>query len=171
MDNVSGLADESKKVASFLTVARKFNYLCVYIFHFIFSEISIWRTILSQTNISNIFLVSVSLAHVRRILENVCIRKTRKYIRQSALWITRLFIELANRNGRVCLILDCSGINKDEPGRFRTKADKPDFQTCYLNVANDKQSHDEFVSQRINKNESNNRIQFNIIHLKSKMNN
>ena len=108
---------------------------------------------------------------MRRILESVCIRKTRKYIRQSALWITRLFIELANRNGRVCLILDCSSINKDEPGRFRTKADKPDFQTCYLNVANDKQSHDEFVSRRINKNESNNRIQFNIIHLKSKMNN
>ena len=41
MVNVSGLADASKKVASFLTVARKFNYICVYIFHFIFSEKSI----------------------------------------------------------------------------------------------------------------------------------
>ena len=33
MDDVSGSADESKKFASFLTVPRKFNYSCVYIFH------------------------------------------------------------------------------------------------------------------------------------------
>ena len=101
MDNVSGLADESKKFASFLTIARKFNYTCVYIFHIIYSEKWIWRTILSQTNIFNIFPASVSLAQVRRILESVCIRKTRNYIRQSALWISRLFIEWANRNERV----------------------------------------------------------------------
>ena len=31
-DDVSGLNDESKKIASFLIVARKFNYTCVYIF-------------------------------------------------------------------------------------------------------------------------------------------
>ena len=33
MDVVSGLADKSKKFASFLTVTRKFSYTCVYIFH------------------------------------------------------------------------------------------------------------------------------------------
>ena len=38
MDNVSGLVDESKKIAIFLTVARKFNYTCVYIFHTIYPE-------------------------------------------------------------------------------------------------------------------------------------
>ena len=64
MDDVSGLADESKKFASFLTVACKFNYTCVYIFHTIYPEKSIWRTILSQTNIFNIFLANVSLASV-----------------------------------------------------------------------------------------------------------
>ena len=31
-DDVSSLADESKKFASFLTIACKFNYTCVYIF-------------------------------------------------------------------------------------------------------------------------------------------
>ena len=103
-------------------------------------------------------------------MESVCIRKTKKYIPQSALWISKLFIELANRNGRVCLTLNCSGINKDEPGRFRTEADKPNFQTCYFDVVNDKQSYDEFVSQHIYKSEKNERIQFRIIHLKSKTN-
>ena len=47
MDNVSGLADESKKFASFLIVTCKFNYTYVYIFHIIYPEKSIWRTILS----------------------------------------------------------------------------------------------------------------------------
>ena len=137
MDDVSGLADKLKKFVSFLTVARKFDYTCAYIFHVIYPEKSIWRTILSQTNIFNIFPASVSLAQGRRILESVCIRKTRKYIPQSALWISRLFTELANRNDRVCLTLNCSGINKNRIERFRTEAEKPDFQTCYFNVAND----------------------------------
>ena len=127
MDNFSCLADQSKKFASSLTVARKLNYTFVYIFLSIYPEKSIWRTILLQTNIFNIFPASVSLASVQKILEGVSIRKTRKYIPQSALWISRLFIELANRDDRVCLTLDCSGINKDGPGRFRTEADKPNF--------------------------------------------
>ena len=123
MDDVSGLTDQSKTFAISLTVARKFNYTFVYIC----PEKSIWRTILSQTNIFNIFPASVSLGSVRKILEGVSIRKTRKYIPQPALWISRLFIELANRDDRVCLTLDCSVINKDSPGRFRTETDKPNF--------------------------------------------
>ena len=75
MDDISCLADESKKSASFLTVACKFNYTCVYIFHTIYLEKSIWRTILSQTNILNIFPVSVPLGNVRTILEDVPLEK------------------------------------------------------------------------------------------------
>ena len=107
---------------------------------------------------------------MKRILESVCIRKTRKYIPQSGLWIGRLFVELANRNNRFCLTLDCSGINKDGPGRFRTKADKPNFQTCYFNVANDEQSYKKFVSQRIYSCETDDKSQSKIIYLKSKTN-
>ena len=84
MDDVSGLADKSKKIASFLIVARKFNYTCVYIFPTIYPEKTIWTTILLQTNIVNIFPASIPLTSVHKILEGVCIRKTRKYIPQSA---------------------------------------------------------------------------------------
>ena len=107
---------------------------------------------------------------MKRILESVCIRKTRKYIPQSGLWIGRLFVELANRNNRFCLTLDCSGINKDGPERFRTKADKSNFQTCYFNVANDEQSYKKFVSQRIYSCETDDKSQSKIIYLKSKTN-
>ena len=95
-----------------MTVACKFNYTCFYIFHTIYPEKSIWRTILLQINTFNIFPASVSLASAQKILEGVRIRKT-KYIPQSTIWISKLFIELANRDDRVCLTLDCSGINKD----------------------------------------------------------
>ena len=96
--DVSGLADDSKKFVSLLTVAWKYNCNCVYIFHTIYPEKANWQTILSQTNIYNIFLATVSLNSVRKILEGACIRKTSKYIPKASLWISRLFIELANRN-------------------------------------------------------------------------
>ena len=37
-------------------------------------------------------------------------------------------------------MLDCPGIKKDSPGRFRTEADNPDFQICYFTLANDEQA-------------------------------
>ena len=131
MDDVSGLADKSKKIASFLTVARKSNYTCVYIFHTVYPEKSIRRKIFAQTNILNSFPPSVPLASVRKIL-GVCNRKTRKYIPQSALWISRMFIELANRNDRVCLTLYCSGVNIDGPGKFRTELENLIFKLVIL---------------------------------------
>ena len=33
MDDVAGLADKSDNFANFLTVSRKFNFTCVYVFH------------------------------------------------------------------------------------------------------------------------------------------
>ena len=79
MDDASGLADESKNFASFLTVARKYRYSCVYIFHTIFPEKAIWRSILSQTNIY-ISSATVPLPNIPKILETACSRKTIKYI-------------------------------------------------------------------------------------------
>ena len=169
-DDVSGLADYSKKFFSFLTVARKYSYNCVYIFHTIYHEKAHWRTILSQTNIYNIFPATVSLNDVRKILEGACIRKTSKYIPRASLWISRLFIELVNRNDKVCLTLDCSNTNKDGPGRFRTDADNPDNQVCYFNSANDEQVYNEFVSERIKTSNSENDFHFQIIEVKSKTN-
>ena len=67
MDDVSGLADTSSKFAGFLTVARKFKYHCLYIFHTIHPEKSIWKTILPQTNILNIFPASVPITTVKNL--------------------------------------------------------------------------------------------------------
>ena len=169
-DDVSGLADNSNKFASFLTVARKYKYNCVYIFHTIYPEKAVWRTILSQTNIFNIFPATVSLNSVRRILDGVCVRKTTKYIPRTSLWINRLFIELANKNEKVCLTLDCSNTNRDGPSRFRSEADNPDKQVCYFNTVADEQVYNEFIAKRIKSTELKNEIHFEITDVKSKTN-
>ena len=169
-DDVSGLADDSKKFVSFLTVARKYSYNCVYIFHTIYPEKANWLTILSQRNIYNIFPATVSLKDVRKILEGTCIRKTSKCIPRASLRVSRLFIELANRNDKVCLTLDCSNTNKDGPGRFRTDADNPDNQVCCFNSANDEQVYNDFVSERIKTPNSENDFHFKILEVKSKTN-
>ena len=169
-DDVSGLADNSNKFANFLTVARKYKYNCIYIFHTIFPEKATWKTILSQTNIFNIFPASVSLSSVRRILDGSCVRKSSKYIPRSQLWINRLFIELANKSQKVCLTLDCSNTNRDGPGRFRSNADNPDKQVCYFNSPTDEQVYNEFIARRIKSKELQNEIQFEITDVKSKTN-
>ena len=169
-DDVSGLADNSNKFASFLTVARKYKYNCVYIFHTIYPEKTTWKTILSQTNIFNIFPASVSLNAIRRILDGACVRKTTKYIPRTSLWINRLFIELANKSQKICFTLDCSNTNKDGPSRFRTEADNPDKQVCYFNTPTDEQVYNEFIAKRIKSQKLNDEIQFEITDVKSKSN-
>ena len=167
-DDVSGLADHSNKFANFLTVARKYKYNCIYIFHTIYPEKATWKTILSQTNIFNIFPASVSLNSVKRILDGSCVRKTTRYIPRSLLWINRLFIELANKGQKVCLTIDCSNTNRDGPSRFRSDADNPDKQVCYFNTPTDKQVYNEFIARRIKSKELKKEIQFEITDVKSK---
>ena len=138
MDDVSGLADTSSKFGSFLTVARKYKYQCLYIFHTIHPEKSIWKTILSQTNILNIFPASVPLNTVKRLLEGNCVRRTTEYIPVNSLWITKLFIQLANsENEKTCLTIDCTSFNPNGPGRYRAEAADPDKHTCYFNRADE----------------------------------
>ena len=133
-----------------------------------FQKRQIGDQFLSQTNIYNIFPGTVPLSSIWKILETVCSRKTIKYIPQNALWLNRLFIEVANRDDRLCLTIDCSGINKDGPGRFWTEADNPEFQTSYFNSANDEQVYNEFVSKIINSAEDSENFHFKTIKLKMK---
>ena len=156
MDDVLGLADTSSKFASFLTVARKYKYHCLYIFYKIHPEKSIWKTILSQTNILNIFPASVPLNTVKRLLEGNCVRRTTRYIPVNSLGITKLFIQLANsENEKTCLTIDCTSFNPNGPGRYRTEAADPDKHTCYFNRADEDSLFNIFISKRIKKSQIN----------------
>ena len=170
MDDVSGLADTSSKFASFLTVARKHKYHCLYIFHTIHPEKSIWKTILSQTNVLNIFPATVPLNTVKKILEGNCVRRTTRYIPVNSLWLTKLFIHLANsENEKTCLTIDCTSFNPNGPSRYRTDASDPNKHTCYFNWAEEDTMYNVFISKRIK--EKPNKLLFKIEGLKTETDN
>ena len=149
MDDVSGVADVSKKFANFLTVSRKFGYNCVYVFHVIVPASQIWQKIISQTNIFNIFPASVPHNTVAKIIQSNCILQSKKYVPARSLWLNRVFTDLANSHEKHCLTIDCGYINKKGPGRYRSSAENPEKQVCYFNKPNDDVFYNTFISERI----------------------
>ena len=132
---------------------------------------AIWRTILSQKNLLNIFPASVLLSTVKKVLEANCICNSNKYIPVNSLWVTKLFIRLANEDSeKTCLTIDCSGFNPNGPGRFRTDASNPLTQTCFFNKADQDSLFNIFISKRI-QNKSADKILFEIEGLKTSTDN
>ena len=121
-----------------------------------------------QTNILNIFPSSVPFHTVSKILQSNCVATTTKYVSVRSLWINRLFIDLANHDERNCLTVDCSGMNKNSPGRYRTKADNLEKQVCYFNEPRNDQVYNVFTSERIKSGNFEKDIYSKIDRVKSK---
>ena len=168
MDDVSGVADVSKKFANFLTVSRKFGYNCVYVFHVIVPASQIWQKIISQTNIFNIFPASVPHNTVAKIIQSNCILQSKKYVPARSLWLNRVFTDLANSHEKHCLTIDCGYINKNGPGRYRSSADNPEKQVCYFNKPNDDVFYNTFISERIKGEKFDDGIYFKIEKVRGK---
>ena len=133
MDEVSGLADKSNNFANFLTVSRKFNFICVCVFHTMYPTRSNWQMILSQTKIFNIFLGSLQTTSVIKILSSYCNRYTYEYIPHRGLWLKGLYIEISNSPEKKCLTIDIRHVNNLGPSKFRTGAKNNKDQICYFN--------------------------------------
>ena len=168
LDDVSGVADVSKKFANFLTVSRKYGYNCVYVFHLIIPTNQIWQKIISQTNIFNIFPASVPLNSVSKILQANCISQTKGYVPARQLWLNRLFADLANSHEKNCLTIDGGYINQNGPGRFRTQAENPEKQVCYFAKPNEDKFYNTFISRRIKGDEFEKKVYFQIEKLEGK---
>ena len=168
MDDVSGVADVSKKFANFLTVSRKFGYNCVYVFHVIVPSIQMWQKIISQTNIFNLFPASVPCNAVAKIIQSNCILQTKKYVPARSLWLNRVFTDLTNSDEKLFLTIDCGYINKNGPGRYRSSADNPEEQVCYFNKPNDDVFYNTFISERIKGEKYDEGIYFKIEKVRGK---
>ena len=168
MDNILGIADSCKEFADFLTVSWKYIYHCVYVFHIISPNKEIWQKIISQMNILNIFPCSVPYNTVSKILQNNCVQQTTKCVPVCSMSLNRVFIDLANTNQRICLTIDCSSINQNRPGRYRTKADNPVEQVSYFNEARNDQLYNIFISKRIKSGNFETAIYFQIDRVQSK---
>ena len=57
-------------------------------------------------NVSSIFPASVQFQTITKILQANVVRTMTKYLPARSLWINKRFIELANRNERICLTID-----------------------------------------------------------------
>ena len=130
MDDVSGLADKSNGFTNFLTVSRKFGYICLHIFHIIYLTKSIWQMILSQTKIFNIFPSTIQLGNIPKILTNNWDRDTINYIPANTfipshdLWINRFYLSLSNKSKYCCLTIDCRELG---PAKYRTEVNLNNF--------------------------------------------
>ena len=52
-------------------------------------------------------------------------KQQKKYVTAHSMWLNRVFSDLANTDERHWLKIECSGVNKNGPGRYRTQADDP----------------------------------------------
>ena len=131
-------------------------------------ENQIWKKILSQNNIFNIFPSSVSYNTVAKILQSNCRQTTKKYVPARLMWPNRVFSDLANTDERHCLTTDCSGVNKNGPGRYRTQADDPEKQVCYFNKPHNDELCNVFISNKIKTKNFSKSIYFKIDQLQDK---
>ena len=131
MDDVSGLADRSNDFANFLTVAREFNFACVYVFYTIYPSRCNWQMIISQRKIFNIFFGSLQTTLVAKILSSYCNRYTYKYIPHRDLWINRLYYYISNSVEKKCLTIETRDVNNLESSEFRTGAKNGKEHVCY----------------------------------------
>ena len=120
MDEVSRLADKSDKFANFLTISRKYDLICVYIFHTIYPTRQNWQMIMSQTKIFNFFPGSVQASSIVRILSSFTSRYKHTYIPNRNIWIDKLYFEISNSKQKQCLTIDTRDVNELGPGKFRT---------------------------------------------------
>ena len=88
---------------------------------------------MSQTNILNIFPSSVPYKKVAKILQSNCRQTTKKYVPVHSVWLSRVFLDLANTEEQHYLTIDCSGTNKNGPGSYQTQASDPGKQVFYFN--------------------------------------
>ena len=148
MDDVSGLADKSNEFGNFLTVARKFNFTVVYVFHTMYPSKQNWQMIISQTKIFNIFPSSVQVSAISKILTTNCKRYTYQHIPTRELWLNRLYVEISYSNKKECLTIDCHNFNSIEPSKFRRNAEDRQHQICYYNSNNKDKSFNRFLALR-----------------------
>ena len=78
----------------------------------------------------------------------------------------RVFTDLANTSKRHCLTIDCSGVNKNGLGTYRTQADNPDKLVCYFNKTRDDEFYNVFISERINSGSFDKGIYFQITRVR-----
>ena len=97
-----------------------------------------------------------------KILQSNCRQTTAKCVPAHSMWLNRVFSNLTNTDEWYCLTIDCSGVNKNGPGRYRTQADDQEKQVFYFNKPDDDELYNVFINNRIKWENFSNSIYFKI---------
>ena len=84
------------------------------------------------------------------------------------MWFNRVFADFVNTDEWYCLTVDCSAVNKNSLGRYRTQADDPKKLVCYFNKPCDDELYNVFISNRIKTENFSNGIYFKVDRLQGK---
>ena len=83
------------------------------------------------------------------ILSCNCTGETFCYISKNSLWLNMLFLDLSNNYSNKSLTIDWTGVKKRGPAEFRTKADNPEKQRCYLNISSNNKQYNTYLTKRL----------------------
>ena len=102
------------------------------------------------------------------MLQSNCRQTTKNYVLACSLWLNRVFSDLSDTDERHCLTINCSSVNKNGPGRYRTQAGDSLKQVCYFNKLCDDELYNVFISNRIKTENFSNSIYFKINRIQGK---
>ena len=147
--DVSGLADKSEHFSNLLTVSRKYEFSCLYVFYTIYPGRQSWGMIMSQTHIFNFFPGSIHSSRILKSLSLFASRQKNSYLPNQQVWLNKLYFQISNSKEKKCLTIDTREVNDLGPGKFRTSADNGEVQTCYFNRNKSDTYFNSFQSKRI----------------------
>ena len=164
IDDVSGVADNCKKLAAFLTVCRKYKYHRIYFFHIIAPETQIWK----KNYLKQIFLIFSLWAYLTILYQKyhkVTVDKHEKifwHVLCGYIGSLRTLLIQTNESLSPIPALSSWVLYLSGPGRYRTQDDNRDKQVCYFNEARDDEFYNVFISERINSESFDKGIYFQI---------
>ena len=101
---------------------------------------TIWKLILLQAKVLNIFPGSIEHFSVPKFISANCLCGTVSYVSKNELWLKRLWLRLAGKSCKSCLTIGCCCvINSNGAGKFWKRA----------NVKTKDKFHNSFISKMI----------------------
>ena len=150
-DDMSTIADKSKDFSHFLTVSRKYGYICIYVLHNLSQNNNdIWQLILSNTSIVVLFKTVTISSPIVNILYQNAKRNTSKYIPRQDLWLFNVYKDINNSQNQH-LMIDNRDVNSDTLGRFRSNTFSNVRQICYFAMEGNDRRYNRYIATPIKK--------------------
>ena len=142
---MSTIVDKSKHFAHFLTVSRKYGYICLYILHNLSQNNNeIWQLILSNTNVVVLFKSTVISPSIVNILYQNVVRNTNSYVPRNDLWLFNVYKNMILYEH---LMIDNRDINAHSIGRFRSFSESKTCQLCFYGMDNNDRRYIKYIAK------------------------